>query len=71
MITSPRGELRPDTFYKKYTAAFGIPIVCSEKSSNAPLLIARDIANYKLVKRMDIRSIIYKLRRTGIGNGIL
>jgi hypothetical protein len=56
MITIPPPELHLDTFYKKYTDAFGIPIVCSEKTSNAALLIARDIVNYMLIKRMDIRS---------------
>jgi len=56
MITTPPTELGLDTFYKKYADAFGIPIVSSEKVPDDALLIARDIVNYMLLKRVDVRS---------------
>jgi len=56
MITPPPTELGLDTFYKKYADAFGIPIVSSEKVPDDALLIARDIVNYMLLKRVDVRS---------------
>jgi hypothetical protein len=56
MITEPPAELKLDTFYKKYTDAFGIPVVSSDKTPNSALLIARDIINYMLMKRPDIRA---------------
>lgn len=56
MVTSPPAEYAFDPFYKKYTDAFGIPIVSSEKVPDAALLIARDIINYMLLKRPDIRA---------------
>src|SRR5688500_9204597 len=56
MITAPPAELALDTFYKKYTDAFGIPIVSSHKVPDDALLIARDIVNYMLMKRMDVRT---------------
>ena len=51
---------RPDSlnypkFYEKYTDAFGIPVVSSAKVSNVALLVARDVINYMLLKRPDIR----------------
>jgi len=55
MITSPPASLALDSFYKKYTDAFGIPIVSSAKVPDNALLIARDIVNYMLMKRMDVR----------------
>jgi hypothetical protein len=55
MISSPPTSLALDTFYKKYADAYGIPIVSSEKVPDAALLIARDIVNYMLIKRMDVR----------------
>ena len=45
VIGSPPVVLSLDTFYKKYTDAFGIPIVSSEKVPDDALLIARDIVN--------------------------
>jgi hypothetical protein len=56
MITAPPAALALDSFYKKYTDAFGIPIVSSGKVPDDALLIARDIVNYMLVKRMDVRT---------------
>jgi hypothetical protein len=56
MITAPPSSLSLDTFYKKYSDAFGIPIVSSNKVPETALLMARDIVNYMLVKRPDIRA---------------
>lgn len=55
MITPPPGHLAVDSFYKKYTDAFGIPIVSSEKVPDDALFIARDIVNFMLVNRPDVR----------------
>ena len=55
MVTMPPDSLELDPFYRKYTDAFGIPITSSEKVPNTALLMARDIVNYMLMKRMDIR----------------
>jgi hypothetical protein len=56
MVTAPPATLKVDTFYKKYADAFGIPIVSSGKVPDDALLMARDIVNYMLVKRPDVRS---------------
>lgn len=56
MVTAPPAGLKLDTFYKKFADAYGIPIVSSEKVSGDALLMARDIVNYMLVKRPDIRA---------------
>jgi hypothetical protein len=58
MITAPPEALGLDPFYKKYTDAFGIPIVSSEHVKDAALLMARDIVNYMLLKRPDIRAVM-------------
>lgn len=55
MVQEPPAELKLDTFYKKYADAFGIPVVSSEKVPNSAVLIARDIINYMLMKRPDVR----------------
>ncbi len=60
MINPPIPSLGLDTFYKKYSDAYGIPIVSSEKVPDDALLIARDIVNYMLVKRPDIRSTLIR-----------
>ncbi|MFY8025383.1 MAG: hypothetical protein ACOVNO_08535 [Sediminibacterium sp.] len=60
MINPPIPSLGLDTFYKKYSDAYGIPIVSSEKVPDDTLLIARDIVNYMLVKRPDIRSTLIR-----------
>ncbi len=56
MVTPPPATLSLDSFYKKYADAFGIPIVSSEKVPDDALLIARDIVNFMLVKRPDVRA---------------
>ncbi len=56
MVTSLPTTLVLDTFYKKYADAFGIPIISSGKVPNAALLVARDIVNYMLLKRVDVRT---------------
>ena len=58
MIVPPPAELALDPFYKKYADAFGIPIVSSELVPDTALLMARDIVNYMLLKRPDIRQAI-------------
>ena len=55
MIAAPPPSLALDPFYKKYADAFGIPIVSSELVPDAALLMARDIVNYMLMKRPDVR----------------
>ena len=56
IITTPPPELGLDTFYQKYADAFGIPVVSSVNVSDEALLIARDIVNYMLLARPDIRA---------------
>lgn len=58
MVTLPPSSLKIDSFYKKYSDAFGIPIVSSEKVPDDALLIARDIVNYMLIKRPDVRAVL-------------
>lgn len=55
MVTAVPDSFKLDSFYKKYADAYGIPIVSSEKAPDDALLVARDIVNYMLVKRPDIR----------------
>ena len=55
MISKPPDSFRLNSFYKKYANASGIPIVSSGKVPDAALLIARDIVNFMLLKRPDIR----------------
>jgi hypothetical protein len=59
-ITPPPATLAIDTFYKKYIDAIGIPLVSSNKVPDAALLIGRDIVNYMLAKRPDIRAELVK-----------
>jgi hypothetical protein len=56
MVIAPPATLGVDTFYKKYADAFGIPIVSSAKVPDDAMLMARDIVNYMLVKRPDVRA---------------
>jgi hypothetical protein len=58
MVTAPPESLGLDPFYKKYTDAFGIPIVSSEKVDDVALLMARDIVNYMVSKRPDLRALM-------------
>jgi len=62
MVSLPPDSLHVDPFYQKYCDAFGIPILSSEKTPDEALLVARDVVNYMLVSRPDIR-------RGLIGNG--
>ena len=55
IISAPPSDLGLDSFYKKYADAYGIPVVSSEKVPNTALLMARDIINFMLIKRVDIR----------------
>ena len=55
MITKPPASFKFDVFYQKYVDANGIPIISSSKTPNAALLVARDIVNYLLAKRSDVR----------------
>jgi hypothetical protein len=56
-----------DPFYKKYTNAMGIPVVSSEKTPDAALLVARDIVIHMLAKRQDVRdTLIAKRWRIGV-----
>src|SRR5262245_13186249 len=54
-VTAPPPALGLDPFYKKYTDAHGIPIVSSEKVPDAALLMARDIVQFMLSERPDLR----------------
>jgi len=58
MIAPPPAALGLDPFYRKYADAFGIPIVSSRQVPDVALLMARDIVNYMLVKRPDIRQVM-------------
>jgi len=58
MISAPPAALGLDPFYKKYADAYGIPVVSSEKVPDAALLMARDIMNYMLLKRPDVRAVM-------------
>lgn len=55
MLSAPPAALKLDPFYRKYADAFGIPIVSSELVPDTALLMARDIVNYMLLKRPDVR----------------
>lgn len=54
-VTAPPAALGLDPFYKKYADAHGIPIVSSEKVPDAALLMARDIVQFMLSERPDLR----------------
>jgi len=58
MISAPPADLGVDPFYKKYADAFGIPVVSSEKVPDDALLVARDIVNFMLLKRPDVREVM-------------
>ena len=55
MVTEPPPSFGLDTFYKKYVDAAGIPIVSSGKVPDSAIFTAREIVNYMLLKRTDIR----------------
>jgi hypothetical protein len=54
-VIAPPPELGLDPFYKKYVDALGIPIVTSDKVPDAALLAARDIVQFMLADRPDLR----------------
>ncbi len=56
LITPPPQALGLDPFYQKHVDAFGIPVISSEKVSDTALLVARDIVNFMLLKRADVRN---------------
>lgn len=61
LVTTPPAAYHLDPFYKKYTDAFGVPIVASGNVSDDALLVARDIINFMLLKRPDIREGMIRL----------
>jgi hypothetical protein len=54
-VTAPPPALALDPFYKKYVDALGIPIVTSARVPDAALLVARDIVQFMLANRPDLR----------------
>jgi hypothetical protein len=54
-VTAPPAALGLDPFYKKYVDALGIPVVTSDKVPDAALLMARDIVQFMLANRPDLR----------------
>lgn len=56
MVQAPPPALGVDPFYTKHVDAIGIPIVSSDKVPDAALLMARDIVNFMLAKRPDVRA---------------
>ncbi len=61
IVTQPPSALGFDPFYQKYADAFGIPVIASQNVSDDALLVARDIINYMLLKRPDVREGMIKL----------
>jgi hypothetical protein len=62
MVTNPPDSLKLSPFYKKYIDADGIPIISSKKAPNASILIARDIVNFMLLRRQDVREELIRRR---------
>lgn len=60
MIGPPPESLKLDPFYEKYADAYGIPIIASGVVDDSAVLMARDIVNYMLIKRADIRAEMVK-----------
>ena len=56
MVGPPPAALKFDPFYEKYADAYGIPIIAGRVVEDAALLVARDIVNYMLLKRPDVRA---------------
>jgi hypothetical protein len=57
-VVAPPAELSLDPFYRKFVDAGGIPVVASDKVKDDALLLARDIVNYMVSKRPDIRKVM-------------
>lgn len=62
IITHPPDSLNYPKFYEKYADAYGIPVVSSGKVSDVALLVGRDVINYMLLKRPDIRKAMIKMK---------
>ena len=60
LITGPPADLKLDPFYEKHADAFGIPIIASGVVDDAAVLMARDIVNFMLLKRPDVRAEMVK-----------
>jgi hypothetical protein len=54
-VTAPPAALELDPFYKKFVDALGIPVVTSAKVPDAALLMARDMVQFMLANRPDLR----------------
>lgn len=61
ILSIPPKSYNLDPFYQKYADAYGIPVISSANVSDDALLVARDIINYMLLKRPDIREGMIKL----------
>lgn len=62
IITRSPDSLNYPKFYEKYADAFGIPVVSSAKVSDAALLVGRDVINYMLLKRPDVRKVMIGMK---------
>ena len=67
-VGAPPTTLKLDPFYEKHADAFGIPIIASGVVDDSALLMARDIVNYMLLKRPDVRA---EMVRQGYRVGII
>jgi hypothetical protein len=61
-VTAPPASLGLDPFYRKYVDAHGIPVVSSEKTPDAALLVARDMVQFMLANRPDLRAELIRKR---------
>src|SRR5947209_4991776 len=57
-----REQLKLDPWYKKHLSAGGLPVLSSEKVSDAGLLEAAHLINQMLADREDIRAALIKNR---------
>jgi hypothetical protein len=57
-IVPPPSALGLSPFYKKYVDAGGIPVAASARVRDDALLLARDIVNFMLSKRPDVRAVM-------------
>ncbi|GMV20716.1 MAG: hypothetical protein AMXMBFR57_06650 [Acidimicrobiia bacterium] len=60
MLSAPPASLKLDPFYEKHADAYGIPVVASGVVADDALLMARDIVNYMLSARPDVRAEMVK-----------
>jgi hypothetical protein len=68
IIGPPPASLGLDPFYEKYADAYGIPVIASGVVADTALLMARDIVNYMLLRRPDVRA---EMVRQGYRVGII